>query len=225
MNKNKIYFPVSESYDEFIALTNSKDGLVIPVVSEDERRFHVTAYIKESEGNYFFDVHVKDQVTGRYHSVLRATINKSHLEDFRKKCEKMAFEIFPIVSKYFISEEDVNPRELYCIDCASSLKSLPVRFNAAKDFWKSLEETKETDVLINKNCKNTQHKTFYDPKKKVLLHKMKNACYFVQNDSDSLVNELGQVYEKYFSEEMKIFEKLIKGIMKIIERERKENAK
>jgi hypothetical protein len=223
MSSSKIYFPISEDYESFVALTNSKDGLVLPVISENDNRFHVTAYIKESEQGYFFDVHVKDQSTNKYFSVLRATLTKQQLEEFGKKCENFAFEIYPIVSKYFVSEKDIKVANLYCIDCANSKRSLPVKLSKAKQFWKSLSETKEKDILVSKNCSNPEHKIFYDSKKNVLLHKMKNSMFFAQYDTDTLVNELGKVYEKHFSEEMKMFEKMMHDIINIIQQERNYN--
>lgn len=223
MSKDKIYFPISENYEDFVALANSKDGLVIPIIYNKENKFHITAYTKEVEDGAFFDIHVKNQDTNEYYSIFRATITKEQLENFAKKCESLAFEIYPIISKYFIKSEDVNKNELFCIDCSYSIKALPSKLNVAKEFWKSLSEIKEEDVLFAQGCDNPKHKTFFDKENNRLLHKINDNIFLLQNDTDFIFNELDKIYLKYFSEELKVFEVIINDVTKVINQEDVQN--
>jgi ribosomal protein S26 len=218
MNIKKIYFPLSPNNEHFIAMTNSRNGIIIPVVSKDERRFHITAYIKKIDDNLLLDIHVKDDIIGKYHSILRKSIRKITLKRLENKFKDVALEIFPIISKYLINEINIDLKNLYCIDCALSKTLLPLRFNKARKFWNELENIEEKDLFINRNCANPKHKTFYDPQKGI-LHKIKDSIFLIQ--SNSLMNELENIYKKYFFEEIKYVEKLIEKIIKVIERERK----
>ena len=83
-----------------------------------------------------------------YTEILQETgkLTKEQMEKFAKKCTSLALEIYPLISNYFIKSEDVNKKELFCIDC-SYKNALPSKLDIAKDFWKSLSEIKEENIL------------------------------------------------------------------------------
>ena len=216
---NKFYVPVADDFSKFVGLVTSKDGIVIPILSENGQMFHVTAYTKPSEKGNFIDIHVKDEKQNKYYPILRNAIPKEKLAEFEKKGNEMLFDILPIISKYIVNLGSKEKNDLYCTDCLFSIRPFSTKLSKAKDLWKALSEIKEEHLLTHKNCDNPEHKTFYDRKNNRLSHKVDGGVY-LQN-SDEMTEELSKIFGKHFSEEIKIFKKIIDDIKKVVNNEQK----
>ena len=212
MSKKKSYLPINDDCKDFLGFSTCKDGLIILPKFRGVDNTHITMYLKCIEDKYLLDIHLKNDDTRKYDSIFNVKISKEYFELFREKYNKIKEEIFNLIKKDIVSEETVNISDLYCVDCSSSKLQIPSNLIDAKEFWKNVFSVKEIDVFLSTSCTNKDHKTFYDSKNKVILHKLSNYLFFIQRNSEERFNEIDKIYMKYLSKEIKIIDDVIEKI-------------
>jgi hypothetical protein len=216
MVKEKIYFPVSEDYNNFIGLTGSKDGLIFPIVLGEKTNFHITAYVKKrSDGGFYFNIHLTNQKDGEHTLLLDGELSKKCLKKFEIKCNNFSEEIIQLLNKYSVSVNEFDKKDLYCINCAFNNNNLPKKLNQSKLFWKNLNSQSDYE-LINKyvDCDNPEHSIFYDKKNKIIIYRLKNEIMVGFKDLQQFMNEFDERINNHFKDEIELCEKTMNLITK-----------
>lgn len=217
--ESKIYIPISKS--KFLGLIGTKKGAICPIVSNGESRFHVTLGFDESGSSQIFNVHVTDELSGRHESIAEFRITDEVISKFKEKSESFKANLLSILQKEWITIE--SREKLYCIDCLSSRVALPSNFAENIPFWKNFGKISEEEVLVYKNCTNSNHKIFYHNQTHRLLHYQFGSTYLPQNKR--LIQKVKSLYARCFSEELEVLDRILQKIKTTVRQQRVLHAK
>lgn len=215
MKKNKIYFPISDNFNNFVGLTNSKEGLVCPIINNNENRFHVTAYIKTlSEKEFYLNIHVTDEITKKQHPIYALKFHQEDIDELGKKCQEFALNLIPILQKCVVKDDEIDKSQLYCVSCVYNDIKLPTKLSSAKESWTALSKLTEKDIAKYPPCNNPKHNMLFDYKSKTMLM-FASQQYIDIEKLQKQLNKMGLLIEKYFPKVTKTMEEVFEKIQKV----------
>ena len=211
MSKNKIYLPANESYDEFLILSTSKEGIIIPLNFLGHPHLHATVYakkIQEKDQTFKVSIHITDIIRNEIIKEFYFEFNETELKEFVQK-------LLDIIKELSITEETLDKSTLCCFDCGltdiNMQKAMKNTANA-KEFWKKFHQDINIQIIPVDKCTDIKHKLILDVKNERVYTKSSPGCYLVIDEEYSFIERLKPLVEEYFGEEFRAIDNIMAQI-------------
>jgi hypothetical protein len=216
MSKDKLYLPADDSYDKFVIIAASKQGIIVPMNFLGHPHLHITLYIKkliDKSEAFKLSIHITDIIRQKivkefYFEFSEATIKEKYIH----KIEELIPELLSIFLDSCIKEENLDKSALYCVDCSLADMNMPKAMKSSansKEFWQKFHQNDNIKKVPLDKCTNIEHKQIWDLKNEKLYFKLATGDYLEIDEEYNFLEKLKTLVNEYFGEELRAVDDII----------------